>query len=232
MTVAERRERERAQRRDHILDAAERAFYTLGLDAARMEHIAEEAMLGKGTLYLYFRNKEQLLMGLAARRQRRMLRAYEDVISRTPDGVGIELVRELLQTYADHLRTPEAHLRLALSRWATGVPFDTEADESSEIESNLQRLFTTVCAAIEAGQADGSIRDDLTAERVAMQLWASVNGALLLCLQVCCLSAHGPLKEAPPMHDHIDIALDCVRPQLAASRERPAPRPLTLEVGS
>jgi AcrR family transcriptional regulator len=48
------------QRKSQILEAAAAVFSQTGFSAARMEDIAEEAGLSKGTLYLYFKSKDEL----------------------------------------------------------------------------------------------------------------------------------------------------------------------------
>ncbi len=52
------------QRREQILEAALTIFTHSGIDHARMEDIAEEAGLSKGTLYLYFESKDDLIHSL------------------------------------------------------------------------------------------------------------------------------------------------------------------------
>ncbi len=54
----------REQRRVQILEAALAVFTENGIDHARMEDIAHEAGLSKGTLYLYFESKEALLFAM------------------------------------------------------------------------------------------------------------------------------------------------------------------------
>jgi AcrR family transcriptional regulator len=66
MGTVQRKERERDQRRRDILASARSAFVKYGIATTTMERIAQEAELAKGTLYLYFRNREELLMGLLA----------------------------------------------------------------------------------------------------------------------------------------------------------------------
>ncbi|HUT37513.1 MAG TPA: helix-turn-helix domain-containing protein [Planctomycetota bacterium] len=60
MGTRERREREKQQRREAILDAARRLFWERGYERATMPQIAETAELAPGTLYLYFQNKQAL----------------------------------------------------------------------------------------------------------------------------------------------------------------------------
>ncbi len=66
MGVRERKEREREQRRQDILASARQAFEKYGIQHASMDKIAEEAELAKGTLYLYYKNRDELLMALIA----------------------------------------------------------------------------------------------------------------------------------------------------------------------
>jgi len=64
MTVAERKHREKAQRREDILNAAEKLFFSRGYDNVLMDEIANEVDLTKATLYLYFNDKESLFFFL------------------------------------------------------------------------------------------------------------------------------------------------------------------------
>jgi TetR/AcrR family fatty acid metabolism transcriptional regulator len=52
---------------DKILSAAERLFSVHRYHEVRMEDVATEAEVGKGTLYRYFRDKEELYVALLAR---------------------------------------------------------------------------------------------------------------------------------------------------------------------
>lgn len=57
----------KAARRDQILSAAERLLASGDLETAAMDDVARAAGLAKGTLYLYFRTREELLLGLLER---------------------------------------------------------------------------------------------------------------------------------------------------------------------
>ena len=69
MGIAERKEREKEQRRQDILDAALTVFARKGMDQATMDDVAETAELSKATLYLYFSGKEELYFALHLRGQ-------------------------------------------------------------------------------------------------------------------------------------------------------------------
>ena len=67
MGIQERKERERERRRQQIIVAAKRVFSEKGFNKATMEDVANEAELSPGTLYLYFKNKEELYASLSLR---------------------------------------------------------------------------------------------------------------------------------------------------------------------
>ncbi|MCP4115004.1 MAG: TetR/AcrR family transcriptional regulator [Desulfobacteraceae bacterium] len=65
MGIQERKIREKEQRRRQIMQAAKLVFSAKGFNRATMEEIAGEAELSPGTLYLYFKNKEELHTSLS-----------------------------------------------------------------------------------------------------------------------------------------------------------------------
>ena len=67
MHTAERKKREKEDRRVAIIDVAERLFSRKGYDGVTMEEVAREAQLATGTLYLYFENKDTLYVSVAMR---------------------------------------------------------------------------------------------------------------------------------------------------------------------
>lgn len=67
MGIRERKEREKERRRQQILVSAKRVFSEKGFNKATMEDIATDAELSPGTLYLYFKNKEELYASLSLR---------------------------------------------------------------------------------------------------------------------------------------------------------------------
>ncbi|WP_028324143.1 TetR/AcrR family transcriptional regulator [Desulfatirhabdium butyrativorans] len=67
MGITERKERERERRRQQILIAARRVFSSRGYTRSTMEDIAKEAELSPGTIYLYFKSKDELYASLSVR---------------------------------------------------------------------------------------------------------------------------------------------------------------------
>jgi AcrR family transcriptional regulator len=82
-------------RRTQILDGAERVFVDRGIDAA-MAEVAEVAGVAKGTVYLYFASKAELLAELRAR----YLERFAAAVGRALDGLGEPTTRAAVLQFA------------------------------------------------------------------------------------------------------------------------------------
>ena len=82
-TMANRKERIKEQNRNDILDAGERVFSKMGYHLATVELIAQEAEFAVGTLYNFFKNKQEL---------------YDEVMER----VGCRVLQELETEVLSH----------------------------------------------------------------------------------------------------------------------------------
>ncbi len=59
--------------REQILDGAQQVFMQIGYDAASMNDITRAAGVSKGTLYVYFENKEDLFAAIIDRQKCRIM---------------------------------------------------------------------------------------------------------------------------------------------------------------
>ena len=77
-------------KRAQILDGAKRCFMTLGFEAASMNEITTEAGVSKGTLYVYFKDKEDLFKALIDREKSAVMAAAKKELERpgtTPEAL-------------------------------------------------------------------------------------------------------------------------------------------------
>lgn len=88
-----RREKQKEARRLELIDAALAVFSRVGFAAAKMDDVADEAGVSKGTVYLYFDSKEQLFEGVV---KAKMLPAFESAA---------EMLIDLNAPAADRLKT-------------------------------------------------------------------------------------------------------------------------------
>jgi AcrR family transcriptional regulator len=67
------------ERKAQIVNAAEDVFTQKGFDQARMDDIAEKTGLSKGTLYLYYKSKDDLIIAILDRIFQREFKVFEGV---------------------------------------------------------------------------------------------------------------------------------------------------------
>jgi len=94
------------EKRRQILDGAQAIFHAQGFDAASMNEIAAAAGVSKGTLYVYFEDKEHLFVALIEREREKHRQHIYDALTEHPDlpralaGFGANLIRLLTDPFS------------------------------------------------------------------------------------------------------------------------------------
>ena len=96
MTVHSAADRTGGDKRERILSAAERIFARHGFFAAKVSDVAKEAGVADGTIYLYFKSKDDLLISLFERRMLELTEALQAAIAGKPPR---EQLRSFIRTY-------------------------------------------------------------------------------------------------------------------------------------
>jgi TetR/AcrR family fatty acid metabolism transcriptional regulator len=155
-------------KRRRILDAAVRVFARKGYFAARVSDIAKRAGVADGTIYLYFRNKEDLLV-----------RLFDEVMS-----VHVEEARaavRALPSAPERLRAiAERHLAVLGENRDLAAVFQVELRQSTRFmerftASWLRDYFALLDEVIEQGQRDGSLRADVSRKVAAKVLFGALD---------------------------------------------------------
>jgi AcrR family transcriptional regulator len=176
MGIAERKEREKQQRRNDIIDAAEKVFFQKGFMQATMDAVAEQAELSKGTLYLYFKSKEELHWAISTRGVNILQDMMEKVYSARENGLEnlIKLGQTFITFSEQHKKYFEALLFFEGSDLNKLNMPSEQIENTFFFESPLKLLFQ----AVEKGIGDGSIRGDIPVNTLASTLWAQIFGVL------------------------------------------------------
>ena len=96
-----------------MLEAAARLFGRQRFHEVRMEDIATEAVVGKGTLYRYFKDKEELYDALLERASRQLLGRLRDALGQagSPRAQFEALVRAVITFFDEHPHLSDLILR-------------------------------------------------------------------------------------------------------------------------
>ena len=190
MGISERKKREKEQRRNAIIDAAERIFFSKGIENARMDEVAVEAELSKGTLYLYFKNKNELLHAIIERGLEVLLKRFKKAIAK--EKVGIMKVSALGKAYYDFYKEQPNYYVAMLHQEPENPELETKEKESPILRCVElgDQLFQLMQEAVVAGIKDGSVRSDLEPMKLAIVIWGHTSGILSL------MRAKKPLLES------------------------------------
>lgn len=178
MVVSARRQREREARRQAILDATERLVIRRGLWATTMEDVAAEAELSKGTLYLYFENRDALCAALAERNIQSLLPDIDEAVTQARSG--LEGLGGALRVFARFFATHPHLVKMAASWMLAGVQCAPDEADFAEYRKRLGSVMALVVQSIERGQRDGSLRLDVDARLLAVQAWGGLIGTFII----------------------------------------------------
>jgi AcrR family transcriptional regulator len=178
MSIQERRARERHQRQEAILRAAEKLFIANSYNTTTIADIAREAEISKGAVYLYFQSKEQIYDVVLSTAFAPLREAIAYGVQEESNALDqLENIWNIGRQYAvdfpDYFR-----LLYSLTAWAAQLDSKAVAGLQCrlEIESIVQLISQIICR----GQVDGSLIGIENPDLVAKYYWR----AMLECIQI------------------------------------------------
>ncbi len=171
MGIAERKEKEKQKRRNAILKAAEKIFFGKNGDKGTMDDVAAKAELSKGTLYLYYKNKSDLLYAIAGKGVENLALYLQKI--KVGDKTGKEQLSELGDEFVRFVEDYPKHFELILRFELT----DNSQDANGSMFL-MDPALDVLREVIVNGQEDGSIRTDLSPNEIVIILWSQMLGLL------------------------------------------------------
>ena len=179
----------RSIKENQIIGAAEKVFSTVGFAGATMESIAKEIGISKGTVYFYFKSKENLYMAVTYRAVQTLLDMYDDSMAVNKHADGKRVVLGILNTYLDFTEKHHYYFEL-LMNYMTIIRANAELPHKSDRLSEAVRSglyfrkiqdihnlpLTIVVKELERGQKDGSIKNQRNPILIYLTAWALVVG--------------------------------------------------------
>jgi AcrR family transcriptional regulator len=177
MGVAERKEREKKARRQAILDAARECFFRNGFDATTISEIADTVELSTGTLYLYFKNKEEIYVSI--------LEEGLDILyglmkkSEAPNALAREIVQGYSNAYYKFYTDYGQYFDVMFFLRRPDKQIELEGELKEKLERKSLKCLALLESAIKQGIAEGDYRvvNPYEASRV---LWGTMNGLMLI----------------------------------------------------
>jgi AcrR family transcriptional regulator len=200
MGVKERREREKSETRDKILDAARELFVTEGYEGVSMRKVADKIEYSPTAIYVHFADKNELFHELCredfAGLQQAMATAE---MSSDP----IERLRQIGRRYVDFgLQFPHHYVFMFMTPHPAHEPDEQDREIIGNPEVDAYALLKwAVQDAIDHGCFRQEVQD---AELVSQTLWASVHGVISLNIA----KSKDPWVDWRPLKDRAEMMLD------------------------
>jgi TetR/AcrR family transcriptional regulator len=144
-----RKEREKLSHRSQIIADALELFKEKGYHNVSMHEIAAKAEFSIGTLYKYFRNKEDLYSALVIEKAEEVSRIVDEVLSRGDD---VEMVvRDYIDVKIKVFKDNLAMVRLLFVETQKGISFNDQTGFCKVLRELHQREMTRVASLLEKG---------------------------------------------------------------------------------
>ncbi len=172
--VAVRREEEKERRRADMVDAAEELYADVGWDAVTMDRVAKSARLSRALLYVYFRDKNDLLHAITERALLELRERF--VTAAAANAEGIDQVTAIGRAYV-HFQQEKPYRFDACSRFHAHQAAGQPAEDACAAAGDA--VMAVIVKSLLQGQADGSIRKDIgNPAQVCVMLWAFTHGLI------------------------------------------------------
>jgi len=210
--IAERREEEKERRRGEFLDAAESLYAKHGWEAVTMDQVARTARLSRALLYVYFRDKDDLLFAIGERAMKILYQRFAAALE-TP-GIGRDKVDAIGRAYMGYaLEFP--HFFDFWSRFQSHEVSAAASPNEEACHRAGDAVMDLLIQGIEAGVADGSISAQLAREprMLGMSLWAFTHGIV----QITVAKAGDLARQGVAAPVFSNYAFDLIRTLLRSS---------------
>lgn len=169
MGVVERRARHKTELKQQILDAAREVFITEGYRNVSMRKIAERIEYSPTTIYLYFRDKADLLRSLTEETFAKLVHSFERITQ--DNGDALERLRKGLRAYIEFgLKNPNDY-RVAFLLEHEPLVTDGQLDQTSMAHRAYGFVRDTVRDCVEQGRFR-----HVDIETASQGLWAAGHG--------------------------------------------------------
>lgn len=154
-------------KQERILDAAFERFQYFGFLKTTVDEIARQAQVGKGTIYSYFKNKEEILVALVDREFTKGFTIIAEAMTQEQSTIG--KLRKMLQTSFDYVH--QNKLVSKVIAMDQGLVLSVITEKSRE----FQKLsIAGIKSLLEQGQREGVVRS-VDADKVAYTIHSLIR---------------------------------------------------------
>lgn len=169
MAVVERKQKEKQQRYNAILAASEKIMQANGVHSLNMDLVAKETELAKGTLYLYFKSKEEILGALSIKSRNLLLTQFEKAAKKHTSPT--EQLKAIALAHFSFFKKHPFYFELISIYEA-----NDKLEETPEIQQSINKIIQFVNAITLSAKEKGLLNTKLDPIQYTFCLWGMVMG--------------------------------------------------------
>ncbi len=202
MGITERKERDKQEMRKQILSTAMNLFLEEGFSNVSIRRIAEKIEYSPATIYLYFKDKDEILYALHNEGFDELYRRQQEILTIKDPWVRLKKHGEIYLKFA--LENPEYYnlmfiMRSPIRKVTEGQDWSVGLRSYDLLKSNIQECI------------DKKIFKKVDVDIATFAIWSSAHGIAALILRHRC-----PMMECPDMAQIAQRALDFINVHLFA----------------
>ncbi len=178
MPATARRTREKLQRYEEIVSAAEKVFFSKGYAHTSMDEIAIQAQLSRALLYVYFKDKAAIMRAVMLRACQFMLARFEAAAAGAQSGA--DKIRDIGLAYYAYSVDDADYFDLMTEMNTFPMPEEPDEVTLGMVECR-DRVHNLMVSALTGGISDGSIDPEHVKdpELTAQILRGSLHGVIM-----------------------------------------------------
>lgn len=165
--------------KNQIITAAEQLFMEKGIEGTSMDDISKKSGYGKATIYVYFKNKEEMIITLALKSMKKLLERIQIVVheDKTIKEQYFDICRELVLFQKEY---PQYFI-IAISK----INVDSECDNNMlKVEEDTfiigEKINDELKSMLKCGIERGELRDDILIDQTIFVFWAAISGIITM----------------------------------------------------
>lgn len=180
MKIAERKEKEKLNRRNSIIDAAEKVFFKYGFELTTVDNIAVEAGFTKKTIYSYFNSKEEIYYSIMIRGFNIINAKCEKAIKDVEIESEIEKIRIMGKCFIDFSLEYPGYFKSIVDYENNDIEAidDLKSPVLQECYLAGEYCFELLISIIKKGVEKKEIIDKKDVNTIALTLWAAIVGII------------------------------------------------------
>ncbi len=214
VTKMSKREQQKQQRRQHIIQIAKDLFLEHGVQNIQMQDVADASGVGIATIFRYFPKKEFLVIAASNTITNDMATDIEQIVAQTIPAY--EKIKQILEYYISGTKDPNLRLAKFFESFDLHEKIATESstEQYAEYFFARRKLAGILFTLADYGKQDGSLRQDINLDLFIMTM---VQNFSLFTFKSS-LTTHDPnlsqlLSTDKQLELMKDVFLSYIRPQ-------------------